>query len=63
MSFLTNEEYVERNGCCCPLCESDNIVAFNDITVEGNILFRRVTCVTCCSDWVEEYTLSGYTEN
>lgn len=55
------ERYVSAGGAFCPHCGSRDIVG-GGIEVDGATAFQAVQCQACESDWVDQYTLSGFSD-
>ena len=58
--LMSDEEYIESNGCKCPFCESRFIV-----TVRFDAYGREMPdsgrhCTVCGAFWWNIYELSGY---
>lgn len=61
--MLTQKEYVAKNGMVCPQCEGEDIS--NDpleVSADTNIAYANVWCPTCKAEWVDTFTLQGYSD-
>lgn len=64
MEKMTNEQYVEAGGICCPYCKCANIRVTSRIETGDTIhAFQDCKCNNCGKEWTEEYVLTGYTES
>lgn len=57
--MLTPEQYVERNGDCCPVCLSEGIEGYG-VEIEGSTASQVVSCHKCQANWIDRYKLLGY---
>lgn len=53
--------YVAAGGSLCPHCGSRDVVG-GCIEVDGATAFQAIQCQACESDWVDLYTLKGFTD-
>ena len=60
MAWITEKEYVEKGGLCCPCCGSHEIEG-GSVEVSGGMAFQEITCGKCGAGWDDEYKLTGYT--
>lgn len=60
-SLPSDQEYVENGGTSCPYCGSQDITTFGPIEAEGGCAWQDITCNNCNNDWVDNYSLTGYT--
>ncbi len=58
---LTQQEYIDRGGCHCPFCQSDQTDG-TSTDFDGAYVFLKITCLDCEETWRDVYTLSGYQE-
>lgn len=61
MTQLTDQEYVNKGGGCCPYCQSANIEG-DSIDIDANIAWQEVRCLDCEQIWHDVYKLIGYEE-
>lgn len=53
--------YLEKQGQCCPYCESDNIMG--DIPeMDGTQGWQPVYCLDCGEEWIDLLKLVGVEE-
>lgn len=59
--YMTDEEYVEKVGCECPVkaCGSTDIVG-GETEMGGNYATQEVSCNACGATWFDVYKLIGY---
>lgn len=60
-SPLSNAEFLELNGDCCPFCKSDEIEG-GSFDVSGNIVSQEFSCNNCDAEWYNHYQLIGYSK-
>jgi hypothetical protein len=56
---MTQAQYVERGGACCPFCGSDNVEA-DGPQADGPLTWDDNTCHECAADWKSSYSLTGF---
>ncbi len=60
MKYMTNEEFLEKEGKDCPNLECDNVHMYlNDYYFDNGIFFAYWKC-NCGAYWRETYNLSFY---
>ena len=59
--MLTPEEYAERRGLVCPVCESDDLEPGAIETHEGGAE-QDMECCACGATWTDVLNLTGYTK-
>lgn len=57
---LTNEQYLAKDGCVCPHCQSANITSSADVRFEGTVIFQPVQCHDCGEKWQDQFNLTGW---
>jgi C4-type Zn-finger protein len=57
--MLTNKQYLEARGNCCPSCKSHAISA-GSVEADGLYGWAPVCCDYCGYRWVDFYMLTGY---
>ena len=57
--LLTVEQYVKGKPNLCPFCKSDEIEG-EGVSIEDKEAFQDITCLSCGSQWMDRYKLSGY---
>lgn len=60
MENLTQAEYIDEPGRC-PVCRSEAI-AGGFVEIENGSAHQKVSCHDCDAEWVDTYTLTGYSE-
>jgi hypothetical protein len=56
--MLTPEEYVEKGGLLCPICESEEIEGHSgDFGTEA---CQKMSCNECEAIWYDTYKLTGF---
>lgn len=58
--MLTNKEYVENEGACCPNCGQANLFSYPPIQPTDNITPMPTECMDCYSSWHDTSQLVGY---
>lgn len=58
---LSNREYLDSGGTRCPSCKAGNVEGGN-IDVDMLYVRQPCWCTECGAQWVDTYTLDGYTE-
>ena len=61
MTLMTDKQYVQWGGSCCPRCRNTKIEA-GPLSADGPQAWSKVECKTCGYEWREVYTLSFYEE-
>ncbi len=56
---LSDAEYVEKGGCTCPFCGSDDIEG-GSFNAGAGYATQEVSCNECDKSWEDQYTLTGY---
>lgn len=56
---MTQQEYRDKGGSCCPRCGSYDLTGGSFDTDEG-IVSQRCTCHDCDLAWTDYYRLAGY---
>ena len=56
---ITDKEYVEKGGNCCPFCGSDEIEG-GSCDFEGSTVTVEVGCLVCDEEWDDVYSLTGF---
>lgn len=59
---LSDAEYVEKGGCTCPFCGSDDIEG-GSTNVDAGYATQEVSCNECDRSWEDQYNLTGYIAN
>ena len=59
--MLTEKEYVDISGSRCPFCNSENIEGGN-MDYYGSGVSQEVLCLDCGKRWMDDYSLTGFTE-
>ncbi len=58
---LTQEEYVDKMGCLCPICgkgtETDGHELFKQ---DDGIAWQSRKCSNCGAKWTDQYELVGF---
>lgn len=63
MSNITKTDwYAHIGGVECPVCSSTVLKPTDDLVSEGRKAYQSIECSSCGASWVDEYTLSGFTE-
>lgn len=61
---MTEEEYVAKRGCCCPICGTDDIQMDGGLEyyseTEEPLVVQVHTCKSCGMEWCSRYKLIGY---
>lgn len=52
------ERYVRWEYTRCPICKSGDING-DQVEIDGNVAWQRVSCVDCGAVWEDVYTLTG----
>lgn len=59
MKRMSEEEYVNNGGVCCPFCNARNIkIGDKDFII--SFIYWEMKCGTCEKEWTERYELAGY---
>lgn len=58
MALLTDAEYVEKSGQCCPFCQSENISVNGTFDPESGTI--EAECDDCDGTWFDYYQLAGW---
>ncbi|MFH1031076.1 MAG: hypothetical protein V1767_00695 [Chloroflexota bacterium] len=54
------KEYLDNSGGKCPVCGSENIVAYGGMDFDGNgTASEKVQCNNCGAKWYDIYNLIG----
>ena len=56
---LTSDEYVAKQGTCCPFCWRSD-VSGDEVVVDGGGAHQKVSCNACNEEWTDIYVLTGY---
>jgi len=59
--YMTDKDYSENGGNRCPVCRSDKVESGN-IEADGAAAWSNCSCGECGAEWVDIYSLVGYTE-
>lgn len=59
---LSDAEYVEKGGCTCPFCGSDDIEG-GPFNADAGYATQEVSCNECDRSWEDQYNLTGYIAN
>ena len=57
--LMTDLEYVQAGGVCCPICEGNDVSA-GDREADADYIVQDVECENCGGSWKETYRLTGY---
>jgi transposase-like protein len=57
--MLSEEQFIEEEGCVCPACGSHNLW-FGDAHTECGGAFQSMSCEECKAEWTTHYTMTGY---
>jgi hypothetical protein len=60
--MITDKEYVDAGGSCCPSCKGKEIEG-DAISVDGGIAWQEIKCLGCGASWNDLYTLTGYSDS
>lgn len=60
MTTMTQEQYLEDKGCCCPHCRSRNIWGMT-VYAEGGKAWQQIECHDCGETWTDQYVMTGFT--
>ncbi len=58
--MMTDEEYVEKEGCCCPECHGRNAEAIGQVEIDVDHAWLDMSCPDCEATWTERYSLVGF---
>jgi hypothetical protein len=56
---MSDMEYVEKGGCTCPFCGSDDIEG-GSFNADAGYATQETSCNECDRSWEDQYTLTGY---
>ena len=56
---MTSEQYVQKQGMCCPKCEGGHLRS-GTIEPLGDIILVPVVCEDCGFEYNDIYVLSSY---
>lgn len=56
---MSDQEYVEKGGCTCPFCGSDDIEG-GPFNADAGYATQEVSCNECDRSWEDQYKLTGY---
>ena len=56
---MTEAQYTERRGLCCPSCGSGDLSA-NDLDSDETGAWQDVHCKHCGAEWKDSFSLTGY---
>ena len=59
---MTTEEYVGKQGMCCPRCEGGHLRSGTIDRLAADMIFVGVICEDCGFDYNDIYVLAGYEE-
>ena len=57
---MTDKEYKDNNGNCCPKCGSKVIEGYTLEKTDETDAFIDKVCIACKAKWTEEWTIAGY---
>lgn len=57
---MPNDQYVAKDGTCCPVCQENAFFDFDTITVSDGVATQTVNCQACGSQWEDVYELDRY---
>ena len=53
--------YLDSEGTVCPFCGGSNWDG-RGVEIDGEFAYQKVTCLTCCVEWVNAYKLHHVVE-
>jgi hypothetical protein len=56
------EEYIAKDGVICPYCGSKDLHT-GDTDWDCGVMWMSCMCGDCDREWVDQYTLSGISED
>ena len=56
---MSERDFAARGGGICPFCRHEE-PDFDSILIDGDMATQGATCGDCGAQWIEEYTMSGY---
>ena len=59
--LMSDAEYAEAGGVCCPVCRSDNIEGISPFETTAGAATQDCACNQCGAHWTDSYTLTNYT--
>lgn len=59
MKYLSQQQYIQHGGVCCPFCLSRDISG-GSVTVQHGVASQDVFCHACDKSWTDSYRLAGY---
>ena len=59
--WMSDQEYVERNGENCPRCRGTNIEGTGNRDFDSDYASNEIQCLDCEALWDDIFSLSGYT--
>lgn|GEM_PF-1468443 len=59
LTVLSQQEYREMDGGCCPRCHRSNFEA-GRMNLESGLIGQRMRCLDCALTWEDMYRLAGY---
>jgi len=57
---MSQRDFTKADGDLCPSCKSSDICRAAEVSVYPNVIFRKVTCLTCGATWEEELKIAKY---
>lgn len=58
--MLTQEQYVQKGGLICPICQANDSTEGSSIEIDCNVAYQDCNCLECGANWTDVYILSGY---
>jgi len=58
---LASSEYVDKGGCYCPVCGSEDM-AGKAVQADAGYASQEIECQTCGATWEDVYKLDGYSD-
>lgn len=62
MANMTNKEYAELLGLCCPVCKKQTVSIAGPPGRTGRTFIMDCQCASCNSYWEDHYEITGYGE-
>lgn len=60
MPNLTEQEYIQKLGQVCPVCQAYDIRTDGEASFDDDYAWQSITCEDCNARWDDMYKLVGY---
>ena len=60
---LTEQQYIDKLGLTCPNCyKTEGVDAWDRAEIDDGVAWQNISCSLCEADWVDNYSLVGYSD-